>query len=364
MEDRSLPRFRLRLTAALAACACLLLSSFGNPRPAAADDTLTVMGASIAPSLYDVLDIVADKAGFYKGEHLNIVEQLVNSPAVAAQLVATGKGDICALSYEAVAQGYEKGLKLQYFFSRASRYTNEVAVLDDSPIRTLSDLKGKNIGVINIGSAGQVTAQLMLEGVGLRPSDVTYSPIGVGAQAIDAVVHKRVDAVGYPTGEIVPMEVVAGIKFRIFRDPLLSDIPNAGYAATPATIQSKADALRRFSRAIVKAAIFTYANPKAAARWFLEVSGGRFTDADVQKKADEFVLLRPDLPGTDPMSKKIGYLSPTSMQLYARVLQQYGTTKDVVPVSAIVTDQFIEFANDFDHQSVITLAKNWPANGN
>jgi NitT/TauT family transport system substrate-binding protein len=357
-----LQKFRPRLGPGVALCVCLLLSSFGAPRPALADDTLTVMGASIAPSLYDVLDIVAEHAGFYKAEHLNIVEQLVNSPAVAAQLVATGKGDLCALSFEAVLQGYEKGLKLQYFFSRATRYSNEVAVLDDSPIRTLGDLRGKNIGVINIGSAGQVTAQLMLEGVGLRPSDVTFSPIGVGPQAIQALTSGRVDAVGYPTGEIVPIGIVANLKFRVFRDPILSDVPNAGYAATPATIANRADVLRRFSRAVVKAAIFTRTNPQVAARWFLEVSGGKFTDDDVRTKAAEFVLLRPDLPGgADPMSKKIGALSLTGMQVYAKVLQQYGMTKDVVPVSAVATNEFIDFANDFDHRTVIALAKNWPS---
>jgi NitT/TauT family transport system substrate-binding protein len=342
----------------VAALGLFALGAFcGASLPASADDTLTVMGASIAPSLYDVLDIVAEHGGFYKAQHLNIVEQLVNSPAVAAQLVGTGKGDICALSYEAVLQGYEKGLHLQYFFSRASRYTNEVAVLDDSPVRTLDDLKGKNIGVINIGSAGEVTAKLMLEGVGIKPAEVTYSPIGVGAQAFDAILHRRIDAVGYPTGEIVPFEVVTGAKMRVFRDPLLSDISNAGYATTPATMLSKADALKRFTRAIVQAAIFTRENPQTAARWFLETSGGKFTGADVQKKADEFVLLRPDLPGTDPMSKTIGRLNPIGMQLYAKILAQYGMTKEIVPVSAVVSNQFIDYANDFDHKAAMEAAK-------
>jgi ABC-type nitrate/sulfonate/bicarbonate transport system substrate-binding protein len=220
-------------------------------------------------------------------------------------------------------------------------------------------LKGKNIGVINIGSAGQVTAQLMLEGVGIHPADVTYSPIGVGAQAYQAILDKRVDAVGYPTGEIVPFEIVTGAKMRVFRDPILSDVPNAGYAATPATIQSKADALERFSRAIVHAAIFTREDPQIAARWFLEASGGKFTAADVAKKTQEFVFLRPDLPGTDPAGMRIGALATTGMQIYARDLQQYGMTKDVVPVSAVVTNQFIDFANAFDHQAAIAAAKNY-----
>jgi NitT/TauT family transport system substrate-binding protein len=349
-----MPTFCARLGAG---ALCFAIVLFGVPRPAAADDTVTVMGAAIAPSLYDVLDIVAERAGFYKAEHLNVVEQLVNNPATAAQLVATGKGDICALSYEAVVQGYEKGLKLQYFFSRAERYTNEIGVLADSPIRTLADLKGKNIGVINIGSAGEVTAQLMLEGVGLKPTDVTYSPIGVGAQAYEAVINHQVDAVGYPTGEIVPMSVTTGKKFREFRDPILSDVPNAGYATTPATILTKGDLLKRFSRAIVHAAIFTRENPQVAARWFLEAVGTKFTDADVDKKAGIFIQLRPDLPGTDPMSKRIGALQLTGMQIYSQTLQQYGMTKEVVPVSAIATNAFIDYANDFDHKAAIEAAK-------
>jgi len=340
-----------------AGCLGLALALSIAPRPALADDTLTVMEASIAPTLYDIMDIVAERAGFFKDEHLDVVEQHVNNPSAAAQLVGTGKGDICALSFEAVLQGYEKGLKLEYFFVHAARYTNEIGVLDDSPIRTLADLKGKNIGVINIGSAGEVTAQLMLEGVGIKPTDVTYSPIGVGAQAYQAVIDKRVDAVGYPTGEIVPMSVTTGKKFRAFRDPILSDVPNSGYATTPATLQSKADALKRFSRAIVRAAIFARENPQVAARWFLEKFGTKFTAADVDKKAGVFVQLRPDLPGTDPMSKRIGALPLTGMQIYAKTLQQYGMTKEVVPVSAIATNEFIDFANDFDHKAAIAAAK-------
>ena len=352
-----MPNVLTRLCASAAGCLGLAFALSAAPQPALADDTVTVMGAAIAPSLYDVLDIVAERAGFYKAQHLNVVEQLVNNPATAAQLVATGKGDICALSYEAVLQGYEKGLKLEYFFSRAERYTNEIGVLADSPIHTLADLKGKNIGVINIGSAGEVTAKLMLEGVGIGATDVTYSPIGVGAQAYQEVINRQVDAVGYPTGEIVPMSITTGKKFREFRDPILSDVPNAGYATTPATLQSRTDVLKRFSRAIVEAAIFTRENPEVAARWFLEAVGTKFTDADVQKKAGVFIQLRPDLPGTDPNSKRIGALQLTGLQIYAKTMQQYGMTKEVVPVPAIATNALIDYANDFDHKAAIAAAK-------
>jgi NitT/TauT family transport system substrate-binding protein len=328
------------------------------PRPAAANDALTIMAGAIAPPLSAVLSIVAEGAGFFAMQHVDVVEQLANSPSVAAQLVGTGKGDICSLSYEAVLQGYEKGLHLEYFFTISPRLSNVLAVLDTSPIRTLGDFKGKNVGVINLGSAGEVTAQLMLEGAGLARTDVTYSPIGVGPQALDAIVNKRVDAIAYPYAEIVPLELLANFHMRVWRHPILKNVPAAGFAATPATIANKADALKRFSRAIAMAAVFVHANRAAAAQMFLQYAGGKYTEADVQRKAEAFRLLQDDIPYIDPRTGRIGALSLPMMQLYAQALADFGVTSTVVPVNEIATNAFIDYANDFDHQAVVTRAKN------
>jgi NitT/TauT family transport system substrate-binding protein len=337
-----------------ACCAAILLASVA--RPALADDTLTIMNAAIAPGLYGVLQIVAGDEGFFKKEHVTFTSQLVNSPSVAAQLVATGKGDICSLSAEAVIQGYDKGLKLQYFFSNASRFSNVLAVPEDSPIKTLADFKGKTIGEINVGSAGEVTADLMLAGAGLRKGDFSFLPIGVGAQALQAIVSKQVDALAFPTGEIVPIEVVGNLKMRTFRDPTLGDISNTGLAAAPSTIQGKADILRRFTRALAEAALFVRYNPAVAARDFLAAQG-KATPEAIARETTELTVLEADLPAADPSSKRIGGFSLTGMQLISRTLQTYGKTASLVPASAIVTNQFISYANDFDHKAVIAQAK-------
>jgi NitT/TauT family transport system substrate-binding protein len=344
---------RLARSLALGLAAFLFLAATG---PARADDTLTIMQGAIAPGLYGVLEIVAQDVGFFKQEHVNFTAQLANSPSVAAQLVATGRGDICSLSAEAVLQGYEKGLRLEYFFAHAARYSNVLAVLDDSPIKTLSDFKGKNIGVINIGSAGEVTAELMLAGAGLKPTDVTFSPIGVGAQALEALVDKHVDAIAFPTGEAVPMEVIGNVKMRMFRDPTLGDIANAGLAASPATIQNKADVLKRFTRAVVMASLFVRYNPAVSARFFMQAQG-KTTPEAIARETQELTLLEADLPGADPANKRIGEFPLRDMQVLSRTLHDYGMTSSVVPASAIVTNQFIAYANDFDHQAVIALAK-------
>jgi len=346
---------KIFLTAALFA---LLLV----PRPAAADDTLTIMQGSLALPLYSVADVVAERAGFFKAEHLVVTQQLANSPSVAAALVATGKGDLCSVSAQAILQGYEKGLRLQYFLAHAARYSNVMAVLDDSPIRTLADFKGKNIGISSVGGDGEVTGRFMLSGAGLRQSDYTYSPIGFGPQAIEAVVGKRVDGVVYPFGEIVPMEVLANVKMRVFRDPIVADIANSGFATTAATMQAKGDALRRYARAIVKASIFVRYNPQVSALYFLQAQGTKITPATIADKAREFVLLRDDLLAADPSSRRIGYMEPRGLEVLSKVLYSYGLTKTVTPGSAIVTNQFVDYANDFDRSAVIAMAKHYHIN--
>jgi ABC-type nitrate/sulfonate/bicarbonate transport system substrate-binding protein len=303
-----------------------------------------------------VVDAVAERAGFYAGEHLHIAKEFVTSAGVCAQLVATGKGDVCSLSIEPILFGYDKGLRLQLFLGRAARYNFVMGVLADSPIHTLADFKGAVIGETNTGSVAEVTAESMLAGAGLRTADYTFFPIGVGAQALDAFSKGRVAGASYPYAEFIPFEVVAHAKFRYFRHPILKDVANVGYAAAPATIETKADQLRRFSRAIVEAAVFTRYNPRAAARYFLEEIGAKFTPVDVQNRTRELVLMRGDLDAGNPASERIGALDPRGIAFYSRFLTDSGMTKQVVPVDAVMTDRFIGYANAFDRKTVKALA--------
>jgi len=138
-------------SAATAAIAALLLAA-ALPSRAVADDTLVLIGGSNAAGFYEVLEHTAERAGFFKEEHIDLVNQYTSSAATAAQLVASGKADIAGLSVEAVLQGFDYGLRLVLFWARDPTYNNVLGVLADSPIRTLADFKGKDIGEINVGA--------------------------------------------------------------------------------------------------------------------------------------------------------------------------------------------------------------------
>ena len=56
----------------------------------------------------------------------------------------------------------------------------------------------------------------MLEGAGLKKSDVSYQVIGNGAQAITAITTHKAATAAFPYPELLSYEAVAHITFRYF----------------------------------------------------------------------------------------------------------------------------------------------------
>jgi NitT/TauT family transport system substrate-binding protein len=338
----------------LIACVLAFAASVG---PALADDSLTVVGGSTPTGFFEVLDLVAQQAGFFKDEHLIVDKQYSGNASIAAQLVATGKADIGSLAIEPILLGYEKGLRLTAIFARDPHSFQTMAVLDGSPIKTLADFKGTTIGEYTAGSAGELPANSELAGAGLKRSDYTYLPIGSGAQAISAMTSGKVAGVAFPYPELVTYEAVAGLKFRYFWHPILKDIPDATFISSPVTLQTKSALVGRFLRAIVKAAILVRENPQLAAKYFVTGSGAKVTGAAIALQARLLSLSQDMIAGYDPTSKRIGELPLRGMNVLARFLFDNGLTAQLVPASAIVSNQFIDYANDFDHKAFIAQVR-------
>jgi NitT/TauT family transport system substrate-binding protein len=194
-------------------------------------------------------------------------------------------------------------------------------------------------------------------GAGLKKSDVSYVPLGAGTQPIPAITGKRVAGLVQPYVQDLIYAVIGHLTFRYYWNPILKDIGDVTYAATPEVIQSKADALRRFARANVKAAILIRENPRLAARYFLQGAGIPLTPEALDNETRLLSLAQDQLPGFDPTSERIGSFSPLGMEVLARFLYDNGVTSEIVPVSAFMTDRFIAYANDFDHRAFIAYAK-------
>jgi NitT/TauT family transport system substrate-binding protein len=345
-----------RFVAGLALSA-VLLASVAAPQPARADDTLTVVLGATTPALMDTLDLVAEGAGFYKRQHLVITKKLVGGAGDAVDACSATVGTICPIGIEPVLTANERGQLLKMFLTRSAHFAYVVAVLDTSPIKTPADFRGKKIGVHILGAAasGVMTTQSALQIAGLTPSDYTFVPVGYEEKAFNAVASGQVDAAAFPYYEFIPF-MVAGKKMRIFYHPTLKDVVNVGYAASPLTILEYGSAMGRFSRAIVQAALFVHENPAAAARLLLQAHGKPFTEADVAVYTADLNAWQDDLPAANPANPQIGAFSAAGLTEYIKLLTQAGVTKHEIPVDDVMTTQFIDYANHFDHKAVAALA--------
>jgi NitT/TauT family transport system substrate-binding protein len=345
----------IRLLAIIATITLVVIAA--HPAQAQADDQLSIVVGAGAPGFYDLLEDVAGATGYFKEAHLDVSKQYAGSAAAAAQLVAAGKQDICSISTEPALTGYAKGLNLQFFFSRQLHYVYVLAVLADSPVRTVADLKGKQIGEPTPGSPVEVVARSLMSGAGIAPSDYSFVPIGYAATNLAAVLAKKVDAVSDTYSNLVTNELQSNVAYRIFRDPILNDISNSGYAARASDLTARADVYRRFTRALAKAAVFVRYNPRASARFYLQASGQRVTDQVLTAQTRLIANLESELPAADPTSRRIGAVSGAGLALESRELVTYGFAQQPVPAAAIATNRFMAYANDFDRKPVEALAR-------
>jgi len=169
----------------------LVLLAFGLAQ------TRVVLGVGGKTAVIYLPLTVTERLGFFREEGLDVVIQDLGAGARALQALIGG-------SVEVVAGGYDHTIQMQAIgrdivaFVLLTRYPGLVlAVRKDleSEIRSISDLKGRRVGVTAPGSSTHIFVNYLLVKSGLRPTDVSIVSTSVGAQAVAAVQNRLVDAI-------------------------------------------------------------------------------------------------------------------------------------------------------------------------
>ncbi len=115
--------------------------------------------------------IVAQENGYFKQAGLDVELIAPANPNDPPKLVAAKKADL-AVSYQPQHHLHvDQGLPIVRVGTLVATPLNSLVVLDDGPIKTLADLKGKTIGY-SIGGFEDVLLKTMLGQVGLTLNDV------------------------------------------------------------------------------------------------------------------------------------------------------------------------------------------------
>ncbi|MCA8878691.1 MAG: ABC transporter substrate-binding protein [Rhodobacteraceae bacterium] len=196
---RSLPR---PVTALLRIA---LLALIFPATQAQAQDHLTVMlDWFVNPDHAPI--VIAQENGYFADQGLEVETIAPADPSDPPKMVAAGQADI-AVSYQPQLHlQVAEGLPLIRVGTLVATPLNCLLVMDDGPIKTLADLKGRKIG-FSVGGVEDALLSAMLARAGLSLDDVTL--VNVNFSLAPALMSGQVDAVigAYRNFELNQMEI-------------------------------------------------------------------------------------------------------------------------------------------------------------
>ncbi|OSP56467.1 ABC transporter substrate-binding protein [Pseudoruegeria sp. SK021] len=204
--------------------------------------------------------IVAQELGYFADEGLEVEIIAPADPADPPKMVAAGRADL-AVSYQPQMHlQIAEGLPLVRVGTLIETPLNCLLVLEDGPIKTLADLKGKKIGY-SVAGVEEALLGRLLGNNGLTLDDITL--VNVNWSLSPALMAGQVDATigAYRNFELNQMEIegVNGTCFFIEEEgiPAYDELI---YVANPDRMD--ADKIRRFLAATERAAHFIVNHPQ------------------------------------------------------------------------------------------------------
>ena len=348
----------------LAAVVTLLTLVAGTTAPAAALTKLTVGWCARTISSATSPFAIATKMGWYKAEGVEV--ELVPLPGSGdcVKNVATREVVAALSSVEPLAVARPQGIKAKIFYTAYQGNIYGIAVPADSSVQKFTDLKGKNIGVIAMGSAGVLIARALAATNGMNPDkDINIVVAGEGAQTAALLKSKQVDALSQYDTQYALVEN-AGVKLRVLDTKDIDRYPSNGFLALEETLKSKRKEMVALARGYAMGTVFAIANPEAAIRILYEVypaTKPTGKDEATAIRDDVKVLLarvanwKLDKSGV----KKWGENSEANYAAYTDFMLKWGVIKEKVDWRDLITNELIDDINKFDAAKIAAEAKGY-----
>jgi len=223
--------------------------------------TLAVGGKNL---LYYLPLTIAEQLGYFKAEGLEVTIVDFAGGAKALQAVVGGSADVVSGAFEHTINMQSKGQFLRAFVLQGA--TPQI-VLGVNPktmpnYKTLTDLKGKKVGVSAPGSSTNVMLNFALAKVGLKPTDVSVIGVGTGSGAVAAMRSGQIDAMSNLDPVITLLQRSGDLKIvsdtrrvaeseKVFGGPMPAGClyaPQAFIDKNPNTTQALANAIVRANK--------------------------------------------------------------------------------------------------------------------
>ncbi|PKU22096.1 ABC transporter substrate-binding protein [Telmatospirillum siberiense] len=340
---------------------------FSVMQPAFAVDSVTV-GLSVYPSVADGgIWAVGDELGLWEKENLEVKVLTFQGAGVLVPQVASGNVTIGLPSPETILAAFAAGqtnLPIRFFYNVIPVNTMEFAVLADSQIHEVADLKNKKIGVGALTWGNIPSTRAVLKEAGLKAADYSIVPVGVLSSGFHALTAGEVDALNYNSGWHDILELSGTPLRRIKLPGVIGAMSANAFIAHAEALEKNPDLFIRFGRAFTAAEVACAANVRFCVEAFWrQHPEARPKEGDLPQavqNAVEVVRRRLDritlFPDGSP--REPGAFDLLAIRRYVRQMALDGEfVSDNVPVDQLFTNRLVADFAKFDSGEIRTQAR-------
>jgi ABC-type nitrate/sulfonate/bicarbonate transport system substrate-binding protein len=247
--------------------------------PAQPTVTITIGLPNSTPSFANSDVAVAQAEGYFAKEGLVVKVDNLTSGVPVVQGVVGGSLDIGASSIEPVVNASAKGAALKVIGSYADKLT--VDLVTAKSITSPAQLRGKRLGIQQVGAFREVMTRMIIEGAGLTTGDVTYVPSSSSAYISELLAGQIQSGVLQEEQTLKALAKDKDLHVLVNFDQAQPNYFYGAYVVSQSWLAGHEQTAEKFLAAITLAHRFMYANEAATVAIVAKNTG--YTPATIQQ---------------------------------------------------------------------------------
>lgn len=174
--------------------ACGSTTTTGSPGSSSGKIHLSIMVGGLNKQIY-LPNELTKQLGYFDQEGLDVTLIDEASGQSSEDSVLAGQVDAGSGSYNHTIELQAAGKNMECVVQlNVAPGEAEMVNAKEPQIKSVADLKGKNLGVTELGSGTQTLTTVLLHKVGIAPNQVHFVPVGAGDTFIAALQQGHIDA--------------------------------------------------------------------------------------------------------------------------------------------------------------------------
>ena len=257
----------LAVTALLAGC-----GAFGSGPPPRGEAQPIRIGLPTGVTSFANSDLaVAMEKGFLADVGLTVEPQNLRSGVSVVQGVVGGALEIGASSIEPVVNAAAGGGDVAIIGAYTDRLT--VSSVAPAEVGTPADLRGKRMGVQEVGAFREVMTRLVLQSAGLTPDDVEYIPVDAQSYTSALVDGRIQNAILQTEQAVAAQRDHPGLHTIAELADVAPDYHYGTFFVSRPWLEANRDVATRFMTALTRAHRFMYENKDETVRIVARTTG-------------------------------------------------------------------------------------------